>query len=87
MEKERKQELVRKFSRSENDVGSPEVQIAIFTERIRELTEHFAKHPKDTNSKKGFFTLIGKRRKLLRYLKNKDYERYQRLISELGLRK
>ncbi len=87
MEKSRKQELIERFARSKNDVGSPEVQIAILTERIKELTTHFAKHPKDTNSKRGFLILIGKRRRLLGYLRRKNYQRYRELIAELGLRK
>jgi len=87
MEKERKQELIKNFARGENDAGSSEVQIALLTERIKELTAHFAKHPKDTNSKRGFLILIGKRRRLLGYLRRKNYQRYRELIAELGLRK
>ncbi|HDG67947.1 MAG TPA: 30S ribosomal protein S15 [candidate division Zixibacteria bacterium] len=87
MEKERKQEIIKQFARHEKDVGSPEVQVAILTERIRELTEHFKKHPKDNNSKRGFFIMIGRRKKLLNYLKRKDYNRYRELIARLGLRK
>ena len=87
MEKSRKREMIERFARSKNDVGSPEVQIAILTERIKELTAHFAKHPKDTNSKRGFLILIGKRRRLLGYLRRKNYQRYRELIAELGLRK
>ena len=87
MEKERKQEIIKQFARHEGDVGSPEVQVAILTERIRELTEHFKKHPKDNNSKRGFFIMIGRRKKLLNYLKRKDYNRYRELIARLGLRK
>ena len=87
MDRERKQEIIKQFARHEGDVGSPEVQVAILTERIRELTEHFKRHPKDNNSKRGFFILIGKRKKLLNYLRRKDYERYRQLISTLGLRK
>ena len=87
MEKERKQEIIKQFARHEKDVGSPEVQVAILTERIRELTEHFKRHPKDNNSKRGFFIMIGRRKKLLNYLKRKDYNRYRELIARLGLRK
>ena len=87
MEKERRQELIEHFARTDGDVGSPEVQIAMLTERIKELNEHFAQHPKDTNSKRGFLVLIGKRKRLLTYLRRKDYEGYRKLIAELGLRK
>ncbi len=87
MDKERKQEIIKEFARHEGDVGSPEVQVAILTERIRELTEHFKRHPKDNNSKRGFFIMIGRRKKLLNYLKRKDYNRYRELIARLGLRK
>jgi len=87
MEKERKQELIGNFARKENDVGSPEVQVALLTERIKTLSEHFNLHPKDTNSKRGFLVMIGKRKKLLNYLRKKDYDRYRKLIRELGLRK
>ncbi len=87
IDKERKRELIEKFGRREGDVGSPEVQIALLTERIRQLTQHFAKHPKDTNSKRGFMVMIGKRRRLLSYLKRKNYDAYRKLIAELGLRK
>ncbi|MCD6417517.1 30S ribosomal protein S15 [bacterium] len=87
LDRESKAEIVRKFARNEKDVGSPEVQVAILTERIRQLTQHFSRHPKDTNSKRGFMILIGKRRKLLAYLRKKNYERYRSLIAELRLRK
>ena len=87
LDKQNKTEIMQKFARNPKDVGSPEVQVAILTERIRELTDHFSRHPKDTNSKRGFMILIGKRRKLLAYLKRKDYDRYRSLIAELGLRK
>lgn len=87
MEKERKQEIIKQFARSEGDVGSPEVQIALLTERIKELTQHFKRHPKDNNSKRGFFILIGKRKRLLNYLRRKDYARYREVIKRLGLRK
>lgn len=87
LDRERKRELIGKFGRSSVDVGSPEVQIALLTERIRQLSEHFSRHPKDTNSKRGFMILIGRRRRLLAYLKRKNYQRYRQLIGELGLRK
>ncbi len=87
IEKEQKAELIKKFARSEGDVGSPEVQVALLTARIKQLSEHFARHPKDTNSIRGFMLMIGKRKQLLNYLRRTDYDRYQRLIEELGLRK
>ena len=87
MEKERKTELIKQFATNASDVGSPEVQIAVLTERIRELTEHFARHPKDTHSKRGFMVLIGRRKRLLGYLRRRDYGRYRKVIEALGLRK
>ena len=84
---ERKKEMVAKFAREENDTGSPDVQIAILTERINRLTEHFREHKHDNNSKRGFLKLIGRRRRLLRYLQRKDQERYAVLIKKLGIRK
>lgn len=87
LSKERKKEIIETFKVHENDTGSPEVQIALLTERIRLLTEHFKKFPKDHNSRRGLLILIGHRRNLLNYLKNKNIERYRRLIEKLGLRK
>ncbi len=87
MEKVKKSELIAKFARSEGDTGSPEVQVALLTERITELTEHLAVHKKDHHSRRGLLKMVGKRRNLLNYLKNKDIERYRALIAELGLRK
>lgn len=84
---ERKKEMVAEFARGENDTGSPDVQIAILTERINRLTEHFREHKHDNNSKRGFLKLIGRRRRLLRYLQRKDQERYAVLIKKLGIRK
>ena len=84
---ERKQELIREFARSEGDTGSPEVQVAILTERINNLTEHFKKHHKDNHSRRGLLKLVSQRRKLLDYLKRKDESRYQELIQRLGLRR
>jgi small subunit ribosomal protein S15 len=83
---ERKAELVRTFGRSENDTGSAEVQVALLTERINELTEHLRTHTKDHHSRRGLLMLVGKRRRLLRYLERSDVERYRSLVSELGLR-
>lgn len=82
-----KAEVMAKFARSEGDTGSPEVQIALLTQRITYLNEHLAQHPKDHHSRRGLLKMIGKRRNLLAYLKKKDIERYRTLIAELNLRK
>jgi small subunit ribosomal protein S15 len=82
-----KSELIIKFQRKEGDTGSPEVQIAILSERIRYLTEHFKVHAKDHHSRRGLLKLVGQRRRLLNYLKRKDIERYRAVIKELGIRK
>ena len=87
MTKERKQEIINEYKRDENDTGSPEVQVAILTERIRELTEHLKVHPKDNHSRRGLLKMIGKRRNLLNYLSKKDINRYRELIKRLELRK
>jgi len=84
--KERKQEIVQKYQRDEKDTGSPEVQIAILTERISQLTDHLKDHKQDHSSRRGLLKMVGQRRKLLRYLENKDVERYRELISSLGIR-
>ncbi len=84
---ERKQELIKEFARGEGDTGSPEVQVAILTERIRNLTEHFQTHKKDHHSRRGLINLVNQRRKLLDYLKRKDQDRYSALIARLGLRR
>jgi small subunit ribosomal protein S15 len=84
---ERKQELIKDNSRGSEDTGSPEVQVAILTERITNLTEHFKTHAKDNHSRRGLLMLVNKRRALLDYLKRKDVERYNQLIQKLGLRK
>jgi len=84
---EKKQELIKKFAQNEGDTGSPEVQVAILTERIVNLTEHFKGHHKDNHSRRGLLMMVNKRRSLLDYLRNKDADRYSKLISELGLRK
>jgi small subunit ribosomal protein S15 len=84
---ERKSEIIQKFAQKEGDTGSPEVQIALLTERITYLTEHFKKHKKDHHSRRGLLKMVGSRRALLTYLKNVDIVRYRNLISELGLRK
>lgn len=82
-----KQEIMAKFARSEGDTGSPEVQIALLTARITHLTGHLKMHKKDHHSRRGLLMLVGQRRGLLNYLKDKDITRYRELISELGLRK
>lgn len=84
---EKKQELIQDNARQVNDTGSPEVQVAILTERIRNLTEHFKGHHKDNHSRRGLLMMVNKRRSLLDYLKKKDVERYNALIQKLGLRK
>jgi small subunit ribosomal protein S15 len=84
---ERKQELIKEHAREEGDTGSPEVQVAILTERITNLTEHFKGHHKDHHSRRGLLMLVNKRRNLLAYLRGKDEGRYQDLIKKLGLRK
>lgn len=84
---ERKQELIKEFATVENDTGSPEVQVAILSERIRNLTEHFKAHGKDFHSRRGLLIMVGQRRSLLSYLKSKDSARYESLIARLGLRK
>ncbi|HOK81402.1 MAG: 30S ribosomal protein S15 [Clostridiales bacterium] len=87
MEINKKTEVIAKFARKEGDTGSPEVQVALLTTRIEELTEHLLKHPKDHSSRRGLLKMVGKRRNLLNYLKDKDIERYRALISELNIRK
>ena len=84
---ERKDALVKEHGRESGDTGSPEVQIAILTERITNLTEHFKTHAKDNHSRRGLLMLVNKRRSLLDYLRKKDEARYQALIAKLGLRK
>ena len=84
---ERKEALIREHARGEGDTGSPEVQVAILTERIANLTEHFKGHAKDNHSRRGLLMLVNKRRSLLDYLRRKDEGRYAELIGRLGLRK
>ncbi len=84
---EKKQEVIKDNAREDGDTGSPEVQVAILTERIRNLTEHFKAHHKDNHSRRGLLMMVNKRRSLLAYLKKKDVERYNGLIAKLGLRK
>ena len=84
---ERKTELVKEHARSEGDTGSPEVQVAILTDRIKTLTEHFKTHAKDNHSRRGLLMMVNKRRSLLDYLRKSDGDRYLALIAKLGLRK
>jgi len=84
---EDKQEIMSKFGKHENDTGSPEVQIALLSNRITYLTEHFKSHKKDHHSRRGLLKLVGQRRSLLNYLMKKDIERYRTVIQELGIRK
>ncbi len=84
---ENKSTIVSEYSRGENDTGSPEVQVALLSARISELTEHFGEHKKDHHSRQGLLKMVNKRRKLLDYLKAKDQDRYRELISRLGLRR
>jgi small subunit ribosomal protein S15 len=83
----RKTGLIQDYRTHEKDTGSPEVQIAILTKRVEHLTDHFRSHAKDYHSRLGLIKMVGKRRRLLDYLKRKDFERYQRIISRLGIRK
>ena len=85
--KEKKAAIIAEYGRKEGDTGSPEVQIAILTERIAELTAHLQENPKDFHSRRGMMKMIGQRRGLLDYLKRKDIERYRALIEKLGIRK
>ena len=84
---EKKQSIMKEYARTEGDTGSPEVQVAVLTARIEELTAHLKDHPKDNHSRRGMYKMIGKRRGLLDYLKKVDIERYRSLIERLGLRK
>lgn len=85
--KEAKQEIIGQHGRSEADTGSPQVQIALLTRRVNELTEHLRGHPKDHYSRRGLLKLVGRRRRLLQYLQKRDLEGYRALIQELGLRR
>lgn len=82
-----KQELIKKFAQTENDTGSPEVQVAILTTRIKNLSEHFKTHKKDNHSRRGLLKLVSQRRKILDYVKSKNEDRYKTLIKELGIRR
>ena len=85
--KEKKSELIGKYGRADGDTGSAEVQVALLTERINELTEHLRTHPKDHYSRRGLLKLVGRRRRLLQYLQKRNLEGYRALIQELGLRR
>ena len=87
MTTEKKQEIINQYRRDEKDTGSSEVQIALLTERINELTEHLKVHKKDNHSRRGLLKMVGKRRNLLNYLAKKDEESYKTLVEKLGLRK
>ncbi|HYN37740.1 MAG TPA: 30S ribosomal protein S15 [Rhodospirillales bacterium] len=84
---ERKQEVIKEYATAEADTGSPEVQVAILSERIRNLTEHLKEHKKDFHSRRGLLMMVGQRRRLLDYLKRKEAGRYERLVERLGLRR
>lgn len=84
--REEKQRIIEKFARHQGDTGSPEVQIALLTERIMRLTDHLKEHKKDFHSRRGLYLLVGQRRRLLRYLKREDPQAYNRLVQELGIR-
>ena len=84
---ERKSEVIEKFKQHDGDTGSPEVQIAILTERINHLTDHFKAHGKDHHSRRGLLKMVGKRKRLQTYLRKKDISRYRKLVETLGLRK
>jgi small subunit ribosomal protein S15 len=84
--KDQKKEIIAKFGTHEGDTGSASVQIALLTERIKYLTEHFKEHPKDFHSRRGLLKLVGRRRKLLKYLKSYNFEEYKKVVKELGLK-
>jgi small subunit ribosomal protein S15 len=86
LDKDRKQEVISKFKKHDEDSGSPEVQIALLTERINTLSSHFKLHARDHHSRRGLLKMVGQRKRLLNYLKKKDLEGYRALIKELGLR-
>jgi small subunit ribosomal protein S15 len=85
--KERKQEVISEYRKGEKDTGSPEVQVAVLSERIANLTEHFKAHANDNHSRRGLIKMVSQRRRLLDYIKDKDEKRYEALISRLGLRR
>jgi small subunit ribosomal protein S15 len=85
--KDEKQKIISEHARSESDTGSPEVQVAVLSRRIAELTEHLKTHPKDHHSRQGLLRMVGRRRRLLEYLRREDVDRYRELIAKLGLRR
>ena len=85
--KEDKQKLISEHARTQGDTGSPEVQVAVLTQRITELTEHLKTHPKDHHSRRGLLRMVGRRKRLLDYLRREDIERYRSIIGKLGLRR
>ena len=87
MDKARKLEIIKQYGRKEGDTGSPEVQIALLTERINHLTDHLKSHQKDNHSRRGLLKMVGQRRGLLKYLESIDIERYRSIVERLGLRK
>ncbi|MFN7182004.1 MAG: 30S ribosomal protein S15 [Planctomycetota bacterium] len=87
LEQEEKREIIKKFARHDKDTGSPEVQIALFTERIKQITEHLKEHPKDFSSRRGLIKLVGQRNALLKYISKNKKDIYNKLIEELGLKK
>ena len=86
MRKEEKTAVIEEYRTHETDTGSPEVQIAVLSKRIADLTEHLKEHKKDNHSRRGLFKMVGRRRNLLNYLKNKDIERYRAIVEKLGIR-
>jgi small subunit ribosomal protein S15 len=84
---DQKKAIIKKFGDNENDTGKPEVQIALLTENINQLTPHFSNHKKDHHSRRGLLKMVGKRRRLLDYLAKKDIERYRKIIADLGIRR
>ena len=87
MTKERKDEIIKTYRRDEHDTGSPEVQVALLTERIAELTEHLKNNPNDNHSRRGLYKMVRNRKNLLNYLSKKDIQRYRDIVAKLGLRK
>lgn len=87
LSKEQKEDVIKDLKTTKNDTGSPEVQVGIFTEQIKKLTDHLKSHKKDEHSRRGLLKMVGKRRRLLDYLKHKDESRYDKLVKKLGLRK
>jgi small subunit ribosomal protein S15 len=87
LKKERKQQIIQDYKTHESDTGSPEVQIAILTQRINELTEHLREHKKDHHSRRGLLKMVGQRRRLLNYLRDNEIERYRGVVERLGLRR